>query len=132
MYQGSCLCGEVKYELTGEIGSGLFCHCSRCRKANGSAFAANAPIATADLRIVSGAALLKRFSTAEGVHRVFCSNCGSPLFSRRDHAPETLRLRLGTLDTPLTRGPQAHIFTASKAEWFEINDSLPQFPQRPE
>lgn len=130
MHKGSCLCGGIQYELTGEIGPGLYCHCTRCRKAGGSAFAANAPVAAADFRLLKGEALLKRFSTPEGVHRVFCGHCGSPLFSQRDHMPGVLRLRLGLLDTPLAEGPEAHIFTASKAGWFRISDSLPQFPER--
>lgn len=131
MHRGSCLCGTVKYEIQGELGAGVYCHCSRCRKANGSAFAANAPLAAKDFVVVAGAASLKTFRTEAGVERLFCSNCGSPIISRRDSMPDVVRLRLGTLDTPLGAAPQAHIFTGSKAEWFEIHDDLPQFVERP-
>jgi hypothetical protein len=131
MLNGSCLCGTVKYEVQGEIGPIVLCHCSRCRKANGSAFAAVAPVKTEDLRILSGQENIKTFESSPGVGRFFCRACGSPLFSKRANAPELLRLRIGTLDTQLPTKPSAHIFAASKAEWFEICDDTPQYAERP-
>lgn len=130
MYKGSCLCGSVKYEVRGALGTAVYCHCSRCRKASGSAFASNAVVASSAFKIVQGEGSLKTFSTAEGVHRVFCSVCGSPILSRRDSFPDVLRLRLGTLDTPIEERPEAHIFVLSKADWYEIHDSLPQHAER--
>jgi hypothetical protein len=131
MYNGSCLCGAVQYEIRGELGAGFFCHCSRCRKAGGSAFAANVLVATTDFVITVGESSLRQFSTAEGSHRLFCERCGSPIYSRREQMPEIVRVRMGSLDTPVGQGPDAHIFVASKAPWFEIRDQLPQHPQRP-
>ena len=105
MYCGSCLCGAVKHEVRGAFGAGYFCHCSRCRKATGSAFASSALVATKDFVVIEGDEALKSFSV-NGVHRVFCSHCGSPIISRRDAMPDAVRVRLGTLDSPLERGPQ--------------------------
>lgn len=130
MHAGSCLCGNVKYEVRGSFGPGFYCHCSRCRKASGSAFASNILAATNDFVIVSGEESLKCFSTAEGVHRLFCGNCGSPIISRRDSLPDVVRVRMGTLDTPLAQGPGAHIYVGSKATWHVIHDQLPQYPER--
>src|SRR5262245_40928756 len=131
MHKGSCLCGAVKYEVRGEFESAVYCHRSRCRKAGGSAFASNAVASAKDFVVVAGKESLKTFSTPQGVHRQFCGNCGSPILSRRDSAPEVVRIRLGTVDTPLPHGPQAHIFVASKAPWWEILDKLPQHAERP-
>ena len=131
MHTGSCLCGAVKYEIRGEFGPAFYCHCSRCRKASGSAFASNVVIAAEDFVIVQGEESLGSFSSSEGMHRTFCSNCGSPIMSRRGNLPQ-VRVRLGTLDTPLPEGPGAHIFVASKADWFEIHDALPQHAERPQ
>ncbi len=130
MYRGSCLCGAVKYEIRGEIGEASFCHCSRCRKATGTAFASSAPVATKDFVVLQGQDALKSFSV-KGVHRVFCAHCGSPIISRRDWIPEAVRVRLGTVDTPLKEGPQSHIYVDSKANWFEIHDNLPQYAELP-
>jgi hypothetical protein len=109
----------------------MYCHCSRCRKASGTAFASNAVIAAGDFVVVQGEDALRTFSTPQGVHRVFCSKCGSPLTSRRDNLPDVLRLRLGSLDTPVPAAPSAHIFVGSKAAWWEIRDQLPQHAERP-
>jgi hypothetical protein len=131
MYAGSCLCGVVRYQVDGELGAISLCHCSRCRKANGSAFLAAAQVAPQDLKLLSGQEQLGDFESSAGVHRVFCRNCGSPLFSRRPGPPEVIRLRIGTLDTPLRDKPQAHIFYADKAEWFDCRDEVPKYAARP-
>ena len=126
MHKGSCLCGAVKYQVQGDLGAIVLCHCSRCRKANGSAFASNAPIDSKDLVVVEGAESLKSFRTEAGVHRMFCQSCGSPIFSWRENNPEVVRIRIGTLDTPIAAKPSAHIFMGSKAEWENICDDLPR------
>ncbi len=130
MYKGSCLCGTVKYEVRGNLGAAIYCHCSLCRKATATAFATNAPVAASDFVVIEGESALKAFDSSPGVHRLFCSNCGSPIISRRDSMPDVVRLRLGTLDTPLPAPSIAHYFVASKAEWYEIHDDLPQFAER--
>lgn len=66
MYSGSCLCSAVHYEVRGEIGAGFFCHCSRCRKANGAAFAASAIVASKDFVVTQGESRLKSFSSSPG------------------------------------------------------------------
>lgn len=129
---GSCLCGGVRYRFSGELGPIMVCHCSRCRKANGSAFQATAPVATADFQLLSGQELLAEYESSPGVFRVFCRVCASPLYSRRTATPGVLRLRLGSLDTPVGGRPELHIFTGSKAEWHEIHDDAPQHPAAPD
>src|SRR5262245_31694701 len=122
MHTGSCLCGAVKYEIRGEVQTAVYCHCSRCRKASGSAFASYAVVATKDFVVVEGKDALKTFRTPAGVQRQFCSNCGSPIISFRESMPDIVRVRMGSIDTPLAKGPETHIFVGSKAAWFEILD----------
>lgn len=130
-YTGSCLCGAVRYELNGKMGDIVQCHCSKCRKANGTAYAVNAPIAKADFKLTAGEDVLKKYASSAGTQRCFCGNCGSPIISIKADTPEFYRLRLGTLDTPITQSPVCHIFTAYKAEWEHIADDLPQYAERP-
>ena len=131
MHKGSCLCGAVAYEIDGVTGPTIYCHCSRCRKGSGSSFATVTMAKTSDFRWTKGEASVKRYTTPAGVHRVFCVECGSPLYSQRDNQADILRLRAGSLDTPLDAQPSAHVFTGSKAAWVEINDGLTQHPERP-
>ena len=131
VYSGGCLCGGVRYEYTGEFGLFVYCHCSKCRKAQGTAFGSNAPIEEDKFRLLSGDGLLKSYASSPGKKRMFCSNCGSPIYSRAEDKPGVLRLRMGSLDEPLNKKPQAHIFAASKADWYDILDGLPQYAERP-
>ena len=129
MYVGSCLCRNVRYEINGELGDFGYCHCTSCRKASGSAHAANAPVARADFRLVSGADTLREFESSPGKLRAFCSACGSPLYAYLASTPEILRIRLGSLDTPFLKQPQAHTWVSDKAPWEPLQDGLPQFPE---
>ena len=128
MHSGSCSCGGIRYEIEGDIGPTYYCHCSRCRKTSGSAFSANGVIAPAQLRITRGQDLLAVFTADNGVDRKFCSRCGSHLLVSQG---DQMRLRLGSLDTPLGTSLGKHIFAASKADWFCIFDDLPRYDERP-
>jgi hypothetical protein len=131
MHRGSCLCGSVLYEITGDLGPLALCHCRNCRKASGSAFNAAAEVAAGDLRVVNGADAMAEYESSPGVFRVFCGRCGSPLFSRRTATPQSYRLRVGTLDTPIAGKPAAQIFASEKAEWFDLDDDIPAYAERP-
>jgi hypothetical protein len=128
-HRGSCLCGSVAYEITGELGEFGYCHCRSCRKASGSAHAANAPVDRACFRLVCGDETLREYESSPGKRRVFCSRCGSPLYVYFTATPDVLRLRLGSLDTPFAGRPRAHAFVADKATWEPIEGDLPQFPE---
>jgi hypothetical protein len=132
MHHGSCLCGKVTYEVEGDFGDAYFCHCQRCRKATGTAFAANARIKPQQFRLLTGQDALKSFHHAPtGLSRKFCGECGSPIVSERAE-PAVMSVRLGTLDTVLDPAPfVAHIFVGSKAGWDCIGDDLPQFAEWP-
>ena len=130
-YAGSCLCGGIQYEVRGPLGDIIQCHCRRCRKATGTAFAINSPIAKADFYLLQGQHLLKSFTTTTGVSRNFCSECGSPIYSVKADLPNVYRLRIGSLDTPIEQKPTCHFYVGSKAEWEDIHDTLPQYHERP-
>lgn len=127
MYTGSCLCGAVRYEISGPIRSIVYCHCSQCRKAQGSAFAANGIVQTADFKILTGEDALTAYESTPGQRKYFCKICGSPILSRTASKPEQVRVRIGTLDSDIEERPIAHIFATSKANWEEIGGDLPQY-----
>ena len=128
MQTGSCLCGAVTYEIAGELEPVQLCHCSMCRRASGTAFAANMPVRAADFRVVSGAATLKAYESHPGKERVFCRECGSPIISRSVGDPGMVRVRAGTLDDPAPTHAAFHFHVASKASWLPITDDLPRYP----
>lgn len=127
-YTGQCLCGQIKYQVA-KIEPNLgHCHCKMCRKFHGTAFATIAEAQVANFRWVKGQELLKSYFAENGTERKFCSHCGSSLiFVPSDDKGELIEFALGTLDDDIDITPDAHIFTQSKASWYEICDSLPQF-----
>jgi hypothetical protein len=116
----------VRYELDGELGPIVCCHCSMCRKAQGTAFGTNATVDASRFRITAGEGALRAYRSSPEKERLFCGTCGSPIYSRHDARPGVVRLRIGTLDTPIAARPSAHIHVASKAEWWTILDDLPR------
>ncbi len=127
MYTGGCLCGPVRYEIRGAIRNIVYCHCSRCRKAQGSASATNGIVAANDFRIIEGESVLAGYESTPGQTRNFCRTCGSPILSRSMARPEQVRVRMGTVDSDITERPMAHIFSSSEAAWEEIVDDLPKY-----
>jgi hypothetical protein len=123
---GGCLCGGVRFAAHGKLGVLTLCHCESCRKAQGGAFVAAAPLRRKYFELLTGAELVREYESSPGKKRCFCARCGSPLWSRRDADPETLRVRVGVLDGDPGRRPAAHVFVAEKAPWFEITDDLPR------
>jgi len=129
MPTATCLCTRVKINLTGPIGPAVYCHCSQCRRASGSAFATNASIRAEYVEFAEGKDLIREYESSPGEYRAFCSNCGSPVYWRAAAYPKVYRIRLGTLkEDPGTR-PAAHVYVGSKAEWGAITDDLPQYDE---
>jgi hypothetical protein len=124
---GGCLCGGIRYEIDGPFGVVTNCHCTMCRKAQGAAFATNAPVARDDFHLLKGADLLTEYESSPGKLRCFCRVCGSPIYSYRRADAGTVRVRFGTLDGDPGVRATAHFAVASKAPWFDITDGLPRF-----
>lgn len=131
MLTGSCLCSAVAYEVVGPLSQALNCHCSMCRKAQGSAFRTRARVRASDFRFTKGAELVTYYESSPGNHRGFCRVCGSPVHSKFDDKPDVLGLPLGLLDQDPGIKPTFHVFVGSKAPWHEITDDLPQFHELP-
>lgn len=127
MFTGSCLCGGLKYEIHGELEPVQVCHCQQCRKAQGAPFATNIPVSTDNFSVVEGEEILREYESSPGKFRVFCSVCGSPIISKLSSSPESVRVRAGTIDQDLPVTAKFHAFVAHKANWWEVNDGLPQF-----
>lgn len=126
---GSCLCGAVTYRITGAFKFIGHCHCSMCRKAHGAAFATWGIIDPGQFRWVSGEEHVHGYESSAGTRRCFCRECGSPLAVA--HAGVISEVVVGSLDVDPVLRPREHIFVGSRATWFEIADSLPQFEQWP-
>jgi len=127
--EGTCLCGAVRYKVTGTPIAFDLCHCQRCREASGSAFMAELVFEATDFEWVSGGSLVKTYEAPvrvrpPGYRRTFCEVCGGPVPTVERHV---IRIPAGTLDDDPGLRPQRHIFVDFKAAWFDIADGLPCF-----
>lgn len=127
MYQGSCLCGAVVLEVSGPIQAIIHCHCSKCRKSSGTAYATNGFVAAAALHIKTGQEHIHFYEMSPGKKRHFCKVCASPIFSSNNSTPELLRLRLGILDSDIEERPMSHNFVSSRANWDDLDADLPRY-----
>ena len=127
---GSCLCGKVKYEVTGALSDVDHCHCSMCRRQHGAAFATYADFDSGAFRWSQGEELVKIYEVAGGGGWCFCVDCGSTLAGTEEGLVSSIAL--GTVEGDPNIKPGSHIYVGSKAPWFDITDDLPQFDERSE
>ena len=130
-YVGSCLCGEVQFEVAGDFESFFLCHCGRCQKDSGSAHAANLFSSTASITWLSGQGKIKTFRVPSTRHeKSFCSECGSALPGLQMNGT-LLKVPAGSLDSAIATRPNAHIFVASGADWDTRLEDVPRFDALP-
>jgi hypothetical protein len=122
MPKGSCLCGAISFEVTGELAPGDACHCTQCRRQSGHYWAStNVP---RDRLTVRGMDNIAWFQSSEKIRRGFCRTCGSVLFWDPQHKDWT-SIAMGAFDSTNTH-LEMHIFVGEKGDYYEIADGVPQ------
>jgi hypothetical protein len=130
MIQGSCLCGGIRFEIDeSRIHLINNCYCVNCRKVSGAAYGTFVQMPGSGFRWISGEELVATFESSPGNHRAFCKVCGSRAPQSRDFS-EYATVPAGSLDGDPGVKPHVNMFTASKAAWHTIEDSLPSVPDR--
>lgn len=130
--QGSCLCGEVAYEISTPPLRMFYCHCSRCRQGRSAAHCANVFYKAEGFRWTRGADQVQDYAVpgAQFFGTAFCRQCGSEV-PRVSVERNFASVPAGSLDSDPGITANAHIFVDSKAPWFDITDDLPQFAEMP-
>ena len=127
---GGCLCGGVRFEVSEPLVSSGYCHCTRCQRRTGTAASVSARIVPGSLRVVSGDELIRSYVPDEGFAKVFCSACGSALWSRHRDDSDFISIRLGAFDEDPGIRPEYRQFVAYAAAWEDIpEDGLPRYPE---
>lgn len=124
---GSCLCGSVRFEITPPSMMFKYCHCTRCRKASGTAHAANLFLPAGQFKWLAGESQLRRFDLP-GAKRFavnFCTQCGTRM-PHQIPGTENMLIPAGVLDANPDLKPDSSIFWGSKAGWFVETPALPK------
>ena len=124
--KGSCECQGVVFELTGELRDVVFCHCSQCRKTSGHYWAAT-QVSKGNLNLIQ-ATSLSWYDSSDKARRGFCSVCGSSMFYERKGI-DKISVSAGSLEIPTSLDRMRHIYVASKGDYYDISDELPQFEE---
>ena len=129
---GSCLCGKVRYEVTGDPMFAAHCCCTDCQKASGAdhitlAFYQETQVAiTGELAEYSVTADSGNTNT-----RIFCPKCGSRLFGRNSAREGVIGVQVGTLDNPKNIKPAAVVYTRNRRDWDVLDENLAAFEGAP-
>jgi hypothetical protein len=130
---GRCLCGGVRYEVEeSALGRAGYCHCTRCQRRTGTAASANVSATPGAVRILSGEELMKAWLPDDGgFAKVFCSECGSALFSHPPGDPEARSIRLGSFDSDPGVRPEWRQYLSVAVPWEPVpDDGLAHFAER--
>lgn len=128
--QGGCLCGAVRYRLSGEPKAVVACHCTHCQRQSGSLFSVNLVVDAAQYQQEGHT---RRFrdtgDSGKAVWRHFCETCGSPLYSDVEARPGALFVKAGTLDDRTQFAPTVEVYTDHAAGWLSLRSVSQSFTQ---
>ena len=128
--EGGCLCGAVRYSISGSPFAAEYCHCTMCQKSSGAAVVSWMDFRTDQLTWTTGKP--SEYESSENVRRGFCAECGSTLSFRDTRHPDYMSLTIASLDDPNLVKPTYHIYTDSQVKWLNIDDDCKRFPKGPE
>lgn len=123
---GGCLCGQVRYQITGPRRNIVNCHCQNCRRTHGH-FSAYTSVDKKDLVIIIEKSLRWYHDRSPDTYRGFCGECGASLFWDARDARDKIAISAGTLDASHGLRTIGHIYLAEAGDYYELNDDLPQF-----
>jgi hypothetical protein len=125
--EGGCLCGAIRYRVTGESIVRTLCHCRSCRLASGAPSVAWVVFRRSDFAFITGTPT--RFNSSPPVVRTFCGRCGTPLTYQHASRADTIDVTTVTLDAADRFAPTKEIWIEDKLAWERTNEALPQYPQ---
>lgn len=123
--RGGCLCGAVAFEVDEPFDHFLYCHCLRCRKATGTAHAANAVVNPNMFRWTKGEGHVRRYDlpSARSFASAFCSQCGSPM-PHLTRSKTRIIVPAGAFEDEPRQKPTVHAYWGSRAAWFNDDHNL--------
>lgn len=123
---GGCLCGGIRYRITGPRRDVINCHCENCRRTHGH-IAAYTSVLQSDLDLIEAQSLQWYHDESPDTYRGFCNRCGASLFWDARDGLGKMAVAAGSLDRSGGLKTIGHVYVGEAAEYYEIDDGLPQF-----
>lgn len=128
---GGCLCGQVRFQLTGEPVAARLCWCRDCQHLAGNG-TANAMFPSERIAFTGElSAFVRTAESGNQVTRRFCPQCGSHVFADSTGRAGLTVVRLGTLDDPSSIVPSANIWARSAPGWACLDPDMARFDAQP-
>ena len=124
---GSCNCGDIRYEVSGDAKNIVNCHCGLCRKMNGAAFSTYVVVLESDFTLLGGE--LRTCSVSDNATKSVCRHCATPILNENPKYKGLTILYLGSLDEPEALVPQVNIYCESQVSWLEEVTQLTSLDQ---
>src|ERR1700744_1109067 len=105
-YQGGCLCGAVRFEVSAQATDSGYCHCRMCQKNSGAPVVAWATFPAEAFEWTQGTP--GSFRSSPAALRRFCTACGSYMVFSRDDHPEEISVNTASFDVPEAFAPRKH------------------------
>jgi hypothetical protein len=125
--EGGCLCGAIRYRVTGEPVAATLCHCRSCRRASGGTNVAWAVFEEDKFEWLWGSPTA--YSSSPGLEWLFCSFCGSTVGYRRASRPNHMDITTATLDEPSIYPPTVEIWLEQRVGWETLHPDIPKKQQ---
>ena len=126
--EGGCLCGDIRYKITGPIIFVSQCACRDCQKATGTGHTTILGVNGADLQVTGEPRVYTNAGETGGkVSRHFCPNCGGRLYTSGDHPGSIVIVQAGSLDDPNAVTPQNVIYAKDAPKWDFFDPDIPKF-----
>ncbi len=122
-HEGGCLCGSVRYQVTGAPQVASICHCRYCQLRSGSAFGISVYFAQDQVQLGDGAVKTHELTTASGraFDTRFCTECGTTVWWTIGTRPDSIGISGGTFDPPsFWYAIDREVFTRSGAAFISI------------
>ena len=125
---GGCLCGEIRYRLSGPSLFVSQCCCKDCQKATGTGHTTIIGIHNSQLRLTGAPKVFTNHGDTGGsVSRHFCGTCGGRLYTSGTLPGEYIMVQAGSLDDPNAVTPQSVIYMKDAVAWDFFDPALPKF-----
>lgn len=130
---GGCLCGALRYTLTGPALFVSQCCCKDCQKATGTGHTTIIGVPATQLRMTQGTpkTYTTRGDSGGDVVRHFCGHCGGRLYTSGTLPAGVVMVQAGSLDDPNAVTPESVIYVKDAVRWDRFDPALPTFPALP-
>lgn len=124
---GGCLCGSVRFRITGTPITSRVCWCRLCQYIGAGNATVNVCFRSETITVEGETRDYRSVADSGNVmHRRFCPTCGTHLFSEAEARPHLIFVRAGTLDDREIAKPTATIWAAAAPTWACIDEDLPR------